>query len=114
MNKINKVIKIEDLPDKAIKALIKQYPEGWKDHVRKITKPSGDFFYAINVDTKEISYLVKVSVKVDSKREIEKLEDHILDVKAESAAKSHSIDDGDMEDVEVDIEDDDDDEDDDN
>lgn len=113
MNKINKVIKFEDLPNKAIKALIKQYPEGWKDHVRKITKPSGDFFYAINVDTKEISYLVKVDVIVDSKKEIAKLEDHIIDSKAEKAAKSHSMDDGDLEDVEVDIEDDDADDDDD-
>ncbi len=111
MNKINKVIKFEDLPNKAIKALIKKYPDGWKDHVRKITKPSGDFFYAINVDTKEISYLVKVNVKVDSKREIEKLEDHILDSKAEKAAKGHSIDDGNLEEVDVDIEDDDEDDD---
>jgi hypothetical protein len=113
MNKINKVIKIEDLPDKAIKALIKQYPEGWKDHVRKITKPNGDFFYAINVDTKEISYLVKVNVKVDSKREIEKLEDYLIDEKAENAAKSHSGDDTDLiiedsDDDEDDMDDDDD------
>ena len=74
MDKLNKVIKIEDLPSEGKEALLKKYPNGWRDFVRKITKPSGEFFYAINVDTEMVSYLVKVNVKVDSKSDLEKME----------------------------------------
>lgn len=95
MEKIRKVIKLEDLPHDAVRALIKKYPEGWKDFVRKITKPSGDFFYAINVDTDTASYLVKVNVKVDSKSDIERLEDEFADKNAEKEAENDSSLDGD-------------------
>ena len=53
MGKINKVIKFEDLPKDAIKAMAKQYPEGWKAYIRKITKPNGEYFHAINVEKTE-------------------------------------------------------------
>lgn len=74
MNKINKVIKYEDLPSDALRALRAKYPDGWKDYVRKITKPNGEFFYSISVDTETVSYLVKVNVKIDSKTDAEKLD----------------------------------------
>lgn len=74
MNKINRVIKFEDLPSDALEALEVKYPSGWKDFVRKITKPNGDYFHAINVDTHTVSYLVKVNVKVDSKSDLERIE----------------------------------------
>ncbi len=90
MEKIKKVVKLEDLPSDGIKALYKKYPEGWKDYVRKITKPSGEFFYAINVDTDTISYLVKVNVKVDSKSDVERLEDDYSDKNAEREAENDS------------------------
>ena len=87
MDKINKVIKFEDLPADALKALEKQYPEGWKAYIRKITKPSGDFFHAINLDTKKVSYLVKLNVKVDLDREMVKLVDDFIDRNAEKKAR---------------------------
>lgn len=87
MGKINKVIKFEDLPADALKALEKQYPEGWKAYIRKITKPSGDFFHAINVDTKKVSYLVKLNVKVDLDREMVKMVDDFIDRNAERKAR---------------------------
>jgi hypothetical protein len=90
MEKIKKVIKLEDLPQDGIKALYKKYPEGWKDYVSKITKPSGDFFYALNVDTDTISYLVKVPVKVDAKGDLERLEDEFADKNAEKEAENDS------------------------
>ena len=94
MEKIKKVVKIEDLPEDGLRALYRKYPDGWKDYVRKVTKPSGDFFYAINVDTDSISYLVKVSVKVDSKSDLERLEDEFADKNAEKEAENdHSLDD---------------------
>ncbi|MBN1988655.1 MAG: hypothetical protein JW783_04630 [Bacteroidales bacterium] len=33
----------------------------------KITKPNGDYFYAITMDTPDASYLIKVNVKIDTK-----------------------------------------------
>jgi hypothetical protein len=90
MNKIKKVIKLEDLPRDGIRALLKKYPEGWKDYVRKVTKPSGDYFYAIDVDTPQVSYLIKVNVKVDMKTELDKLEMNFMDKNAEREAANHS------------------------
>jgi hypothetical protein len=31
----------------------------------RIDKPNGDFFYAVILETEEISYLVKIDVKID-------------------------------------------------
>lgn len=90
MGKINKVIKLEDLPKVGLKALEKQYPEGWKAHIRKITKPNGDYFHAINVDTKEISYLVKLDVKIDIDSDMVKMVDDFIDENAEKEAQSDS------------------------
>ncbi|MBM3434869.1 MAG: hypothetical protein FJY07_01485 [Bacteroidetes bacterium] len=88
MEKVKKVVKYEDLPAEAMQALIKKYPDGWKDFVRKITKPNGDFFFAIDVDTETASYLVKVNVKIDSKSDVEKIHDSFVDKDAEKEAES--------------------------
>ncbi len=97
MEKMNKVIKLEDLPKNGLKALEKQYPEGWKAHIRKITKPNGDYFHAINVDTKEISYLVKLDVKIDIDSDMVKMVDDFIDENAEKEAQSDSKDESDDE-----------------
>jgi hypothetical protein len=88
MEKIKKVIKFEELPKEAMLALTKKYPDGWKDFVRKITKPNGDFFFAIDVDTDSASYLVKVNVKIDSKSDVEKIHDSFVDKDAEKEAET--------------------------
>ncbi|MCF8378129.1 MAG: hypothetical protein K9H49_01050 [Bacteroidales bacterium] len=95
MNKINKVIKFSDLPAEAFQKLLQKYPDGWRDHVRKITKPNGEYFYAINVDTDTVSYLVKVDIKVDTKSDVEKLEDSLIE---KDHLKSSKEDDDDEED----------------
>lgn len=92
MQKINKVIKLEDLPKDAIKALEKQYPDGWKAYIRKITKPNGDYFHAINVDTKTVSYLVKIDVKIDIDSDMVKMVDDFIDKNAEKEARNDSND----------------------
>lgn len=43
----------------------RQYPLGYTDQMIRIEKGPGDFFYAIVLETEEISYLIKVDVKVD-------------------------------------------------
>lgn len=98
MEKIKKVVKLENLPPEAYEALNKKYPEGWKDYVKKITKPNGEYFYAINIDTQDASYLVKVSVKIDSKSDVEKLNFDYVDKMAEKEAAKHSKSEGDDDD----------------
>jgi hypothetical protein len=31
----------------------------------RVDKPNGDFFFAVTFETEEVSYLVKISVKID-------------------------------------------------
>lgn len=41
------------------------YPGGFTDSMIRVDKPNGDFFYAVTFETEEISYLVKIDVKID-------------------------------------------------
>ena len=45
-----------------VKAL---YPRGYAEVMTRIDKPNGDFFYVVPYETEEISYLVKIDVKID-------------------------------------------------
>ena len=51
----------QELQD-AVKEL---YPLGFSDAMMRVDKPNGDFFYAVPFETDEISYLVKIDVKID-------------------------------------------------
>ncbi|MBO5235335.1 MAG: hypothetical protein J6B27_06470 [Alistipes sp.] len=41
------------------------YPAGFSDAMMRVDKPNGDFFYAVPFETEEVSYLVKIDVKID-------------------------------------------------
>ena len=41
------------------------YPRGFTEVMTRIDKPNGDFFYVVPFETEEISYLVKIDVKID-------------------------------------------------
>lgn len=45
------------------------YPLGYSDVMMRIDKPNGDFFYAVPFETEEVSYLVKIDVKIDEVRD---------------------------------------------
>lgn len=60
------VVSYANLSPELIEALKKCYPLGFTDHMIRIDKPNGDFFYAVVLDTDEVTYLVKVNVKIDS------------------------------------------------
>ena len=45
-----------------VKAL---YPRGFAVVMTRIDKPNGDFFYVVPYETDEVSYLVKIDVKID-------------------------------------------------
>ena len=41
------------------------YPRGFSEVMTRIDKPNGDFFYVVPYETDEVSYLVKIDVKID-------------------------------------------------
>jgi hypothetical protein len=67
--KINKVVNFQNLTPDLLEILHKKYPDGYQNHVIKVTTPKSDFFYAVTLDTEESSYLIKVPVKIDSNPE---------------------------------------------
>lgn len=57
----------------------KKYPNGYADHMIRIDKGPGDFFYAVVLETEEICYLIKVDVKIDDKPDEEEEKDYFDD-----------------------------------
>jgi len=49
----------------------KRYPTGFTEHMIRVDKGQGEFFYAVVFETDEIIYLVKVDVKIDDRIEEE-------------------------------------------
>lgn len=41
------------------------YPMGFADAMMRVDKPNGDFFYVVPFETEDVSYMVKIDVKVD-------------------------------------------------
>jgi hypothetical protein len=66
MGKVNKVISYQNLTPELLELLHKKYPDGYQNHVIKVTTPKNDFFYGVTLDTPDVSYLVKVPVKIDT------------------------------------------------
>ena len=65
----------QELQD-AVKEL---YPAGFSEAMMRVDKPNGDFFYAVPFETEEISYLVKIDVKIDDVSEEEDDKDYYDD-----------------------------------
>lgn len=72
MNQKKRIVVNYDNLDPEVKmAILKKYPNGYTNHVFKVTLPSNSFFHAITVDTEDASYLVKVKVKLDKAEKLE-------------------------------------------
>jgi hypothetical protein len=69
MAKLNKVVSFQNLTPDLIELLNKKYPDGYQNHVIKVTTPKQDFFYGVTLDTSDTSYLIKVPVKIDTNPE---------------------------------------------
>ena len=65
------VVSYKKCSDAVLRAIKEKYPFGYGDAIIKVDKPNGDFFHAITVDLEDISYLVKVNVKIDNLTEEE-------------------------------------------
>ena len=59
------VVSFNNLPVELQEQLRAEYPAGYSDVMMRIDKPNGDFFYAVPFETEEVSYLVKIDVKID-------------------------------------------------
>ncbi len=72
MTKKRIITSIEKVSQEVRDLITAAYPYGWKNNVLRINKPNGEFFHAITLETREVSYLIKVAVKVDSKADLDK------------------------------------------
>jgi hypothetical protein len=77
MEKKKVIVHYNNLTPEVLEALREKYPDGHQHHIFKVTKPNNDFFYAVTLDTKDTSYLIKVDVKIDNVTE-NKLDDVIF------------------------------------
>lgn len=59
-----------------VKAL---YPRGFSEVMTRIDKPNGDFFYVVPYETDEVSYLLKIDVKIDDGSEDDGADDYYDD-----------------------------------
>lgn len=59
------VTSFNNLPQELQDAVKELYPAGFSDAMMRVDKPNGDFFYAVPFETEEVSYLVKIDVKID-------------------------------------------------
>lgn len=73
------VVSFHNLPVEIQDEVKKKYPFGYTDHMIRIDKGPGDFFYAVVFETQDISYLVKVDVKIDGNLEEEEDKDYYDD-----------------------------------
>lgn len=59
------VTSFNNLTTEQQEAVKELYPHGFAEVMTRIDKPNGDFFYVVPYETEEISYLVKIDVKID-------------------------------------------------
>ncbi len=73
------VVSFANLPEELQEEVKKLYPYGYNEAMMRIEKPNGDFFYAVPFETDEVSYLVKVAVKIDDHVDDEEDKDYYSD-----------------------------------
>lgn len=73
------VVSFANLAPELQEEVKKLYPYGYNEAMQRIEKPNGDFFYAVPFETDEVSYLVKVVVKIDDHIEDEDDKDYYSD-----------------------------------
>lgn len=65
------VVSFHNLSPEMQEEVKKKYPTGFADHMIRIDKGAGEFFYAVVFETDDTNYLVKIDVKVDDSLEEE-------------------------------------------
>lgn len=70
------VISYHNLSVELQEELKRRYPLGFTDHMQRIDKGLGAFFYAVILEMEDVSYLVKVDVKIDGQIEDDEEKDY--------------------------------------
>ena len=78
-NKKRSVVSFANLSPELQEEVKKLYPYGFTEAMMRIDKPNGEFFYAVPFETEEVSYLVKINVKIDDHIEEEDDKDYYND-----------------------------------
>lgn len=83
MTKKRIITSLKKLPEQIQEMIKSENPDGFLNNLIKINKGNGASFYAFPLETEEISYLVKVDVRVDE--DIEDLEESLFGVTENSS-----------------------------
>lgn len=97
------VVSFANLPLELQEEVKKLYPYGYTDAMMRIDKPNGDFFYAVPFETDEVSYLVKIAVKIDEHIEEEDKEYYDDDLKGADELADQQDEDEDIDSLSDDI-----------
>lgn len=65
------VVSFKNLSEELKEELKRKYPLGFQDNMIRVEKGPSDFFYAVVLEMDDVSYLIKVDVKVDDGAEEE-------------------------------------------
>lgn len=81
-DKLRRIVSYEKMNDELAEAFHEKYPRGEVDYLeelQKFPKPDGTCFWAVNVETSDSIYLVKIEVETDNIEDIEKWLDSASD-----------------------------------
>ena len=73
------VVSFKNLSPELQEEVKKQYPYGFSEKMMRIDLGPEKFFYAVPFETEDISYLVKINVKIDTKVDEEDEKDYYDD-----------------------------------
>ena len=82
-NKKRILTSYERLSDELRELFAQTYPLGYYNAVLPLTKPNGELIYVVRLETEEVSYLVKVEVKIDDVGDLEEEENDNYDAENE-------------------------------
>lgn len=64
--KKNLIVSYKNLSDELKELFAETYPEGYKEHLQRNVKPSGEPFFVVPLETDDTVYMVKFEVKIDT------------------------------------------------
>ncbi|MDR1006335.1 MAG: hypothetical protein LBL74_05680 [Bacteroidales bacterium] len=79
-NKKHLIISYNNLSEDLQSRFSELYNAGYADIVQKITKPNGSVIFVVPFETEDISYMVKVDVKIDDKLSDDEFEKDLFNV----------------------------------
>lgn len=79
------VVSYKNISEELKEMLRKTYPAGFQDAMIRVDKAPGDFFYAVDLETDDIHYLIKVDVKIDDNIDDDDEKDYYDDDSIEGA-----------------------------